>query len=119
MGFSSMFKNLQGQRLWLSDDCIVNLELQRQAALQGYVTLSFAAINNNINRYPMKPKLHMCDHSLRQAQLTRHNPLHQWCFPDEDFIGRIKTVALRCSSRKLSLRTLERWLLRYMCEIRS
>ena len=80
-------------------------------------------IRTHLNREPRrwkqalstKPKVHMFDHAIRRASLDRYNPLHHWCFADEDFIGAMCKISQKINGKHRERRTIERFaLLLYM-----
>ncbi len=118
-GFSETFSILQGQDHWISDTAAEHLMCTRAAALQGYNTLACVAVEREINRFPMKPKIHLFDHCMRDTCKYRENPTFCWCFSDEDFIGKIKRVASRCHPFRMGMRALQRWAMRYFAQLRN
>ena len=109
--FVHVFALCQG-KLWLSDGDVDQLEQARYAGLTAYKALCEHSLQEGRNYFPMKPKNHLCDHTLRDSMRTRLSPCSFWCFSDEDFIGRMKKIAQKCHLRSLSLRVLQRWSIR-------
>ena len=94
---------------FLSDDVAAQLEVLRSLSLQSYNFLHDDCSSRGIARFPMKPKLHAWDHLLRQACDTRENPTWNWLFADEDMVGRIKNICIKCNPWTMSYRVLKRW----------
>ena len=78
-------------------------------SLQTYSFLNEDCANRGIRRFPLKPKLHLWNHLLRDAIKYKENPTWSWCFSDEDMIGRVKTMAQHCHPWTMTFRVLKRW----------
>ena len=105
--------NIMQQSFWLSDHDVVALEQARLVSLNAYRWLCHESLGRGFNYYPMKPKCHLWDHTLRDSCRHRLSATTHWCFCDEDFIGRIKKLAARCHLRTMAYRVLQRWTLRF------
>ena len=119
-GFAEVFhiSEAAGQRL--SQDEAQRLEFARRAACQGYVRCTQHCISAVpvMSSFPLKPKLHYFDKSIRLACESLTNPTWSWAFADEDFIGRIKKMAHRTHFLTVGLRCLERWQLKWWAGLR-
>ncbi len=60
-------------------------------------------------RYRLRPKLHYIHHTLLDALTWPVNPGFLTCFLDEDFMGKVKSIASKCHKRQVSARTLQRY----------
>ena len=118
-GFAQTFSILQSEQHWVSDDAVHRLRTTRAASCQGYNALSAFAEASKINRFPMKPKLHLFDHCCRDTFDFRENPTFCWVFADEDMIGKVKAIASRCHPFKMGVRTIKRWAMRYFAQLRN
>ena len=96
----------------MSDADSERLEQARYVSLTAYKALCGESLRLGRNYYPMKPKCHIFDHAMRDAFRHRLSPTSHWCFADEDFIGRVKKMAMKTHLKSLALRVLQRWLLR-------
>ena len=90
---------------FLTDAHAATLEETRAAALFCYKQLSFM----HVNRFPLKPKIHMYDHIMRDAVRTRYNPINNWCFADEGFLKLLKAIASKCHRSVVSSRCIQRY----------
>ena len=61
----------------------------------------------------LKPKHHQILELLHETNATALSPSLYWTFGDEDFVGKVSVIASRCHRRTVSVRTLQRWLIRY------
>ena len=61
----------------------------------------------------------MVDLVCREAAETRLNPAYYWTFADEDFLGRIKTLAKSCHRCSMSQRVIERYTIRIFALVRA
>ena len=64
-----------------------DLHYARHAMLHGYLCMATLAIQDQVPRWPLRPKLHMMDHAERVAQSLAINPASWWTFQDEDNVG--------------------------------
>ena len=62
---------------------------QGEAFLSCNVDLCRRAISRGVPLYFVAPKHHPFSHMLAEIQTERANHRFQWCFCDEDFIGRV------------------------------
>ena len=60
-----------------------------------------------------RPKLHMIDHSVRDAIITGYNPAFSWAFQEEDNVGRVVKVCQVIHGASLERRSLERWVTQF------
>jgi hypothetical protein len=97
---------------WLSDENVRDLKIAKLVALTSYKALCSESLTMNKNRFPLKPKHHLLDHTVRDACASRLSPTTHWCFSDEDFIGRMKRLSQKTHLTTLPLRVLSRWHLR-------
>ena len=118
-GYCEMISLLHRSPLWLDDDTANKLMITREAALFANAELSGLAIAASRNIFPLKPKLHMVDHLCREAASNRLNPAFYWTFADEDFIGRMKSLAKSCHRSTVAKRVSERYVIRLFALIRA
>ena len=97
---------------WLDDAAVAELHITRPVALCAFKALCAESLARNRNYYPLKPKCHMFDHTIRDACRTRLSPTAHWCFSDEDFIGRMKLLSAKCHLYTLALKSMRKWCLR-------
>lgn len=116
-GFVETFRLCQNADMWLTATEALQLQQRSDAALFGYQALAANAANAALARYPMKPKHHAWDHCIRQAVASRRNPLGHWTMADEDFIGKVKSVAVATHPNTMHTRVLERYLCRFFAEV--
>ena len=102
---------LSSAGLFFTDSELEQLEKARAAALECHSLLASDAIASNLQVWRTIPKHHYIDHNLRPSWPDggRLNPGHQWCFADEDFLGRLIRM---CDSRTTSDRIVHKYLLR-------
>ena len=93
--------------MFLNESQKNEIEIARSAALLSHQRLSNNAIANGSQLWRCIPKLHYLDHMLRggcehsvssASPAPFRNPIHGWCFADEDFIGRVARIARRSSN---------------------
>jgi hypothetical protein len=83
-------------------DCFIPLNVCRVFAadcdvfLAGYTRLGLQADAALLLLFTAAPKLHWLWHMSRRARFL--NPRRVACFIDEDFVGRMKTLAVRCTA---------------------
>ena len=64
-----------------------------------------------------KPKHHLFDHALRRAILDKENPVHWWCFKDEDIMGQWGRVSKVVHGACIETRTMTRYLWRVHADL--
>ena len=75
--------------------------------------LAIIGLCKGINRWRLQPKLHCLVHISEDHRIFLVNVRTYHCFIDEDFVGLVKRLALKCHRGDLlELRILLRWLLR-------
>jgi hypothetical protein len=75
--------------------------------------LAIIGLCKGINRWRLQPKLHCLVHISEDHRIFLVNARTYHCFIDEDFVGLVKRLALKCHRGDLlELRILLRWLLR-------
>ncbi len=100
---------LQNAGMWLKDyeaDLAVHHGMR---FLVLYRYLSRLAMASSRARYRLRPKLHYLMHTVLEMKTWRLNPAYATCFLDEDFMGKIKSIASRTHKRSCTMRTLQRW----------
>lgn len=116
-GYSEMMSVFNRSPQWLTDQQADELSVARNAALYCNARLAAAALEAQQKIWPMKPKHHLVDHMCREAIATRQNPCWFWTFCDEDFIGQMKKLAVRCHRTTMAERVGQRFLLRYFVRL--
>ena len=62
--------------------------------------------------YKIRPKLHDWEHTIMLLEAgSLFNPRFMSCFSEEDLMGRIKKLGLKCPRQSAPWRILEKWLL--------
>jgi hypothetical protein len=80
--------------------------------LLSYQTLAEEAIARRTFLYKVRPKHHDYDHVIMLLEGgSVLNPRFLSCFAEEDLMGKLKLIGLKCSRQTASLRILESWLL--------
>ena len=69
---------------FLSSYNSLRLLFRRNLAVELHTAEPFAA----------RPKLHLCDHMVRDTVPLYGSPRAFWCYADEDFVGIIKRIAM-------------------------
>lgn len=90
-------------------------------ALLAYNALAVSAFRAGARRWPMKPKLHALTHIAYDNCGVNPRAVH--CYADEDMVGRVKRVYVRCHAGTAPSRSLERYTihtsLRWWMELRE
>ena len=73
-----------------------------KAFLQSFSWLADHAKASGMQRWKVRPKMHMFAHQLMMVEMTGWNPKAWSCWMDEDFMGRLKKVVTRTRSRSMS-----------------
>ena len=87
-------------------------ELGKQLLLCSNLLASRAKRAGSKN-WRLKPKHHQLLELCHEANATALNPALYWTFGDEDFVGKVSVIAARCHRQTVSVRTLQRWLIRF------
>ena len=80
--------------------------LMRQGLL-AYNALAAQAMAANVKNYKLVPKFHAVVHII----LSRLNPRKQQCYDDEDMVGKIMRIFVKCHVSTASERTLQRYVI--------
>ena len=83
-----------------------------QLHLVSYQWLSRDAHDKGLYLWHLKPKAHVMDHLAAHVLETRRNPLVYACFKCEDFLGKLKRIALKCHGGTMPAKLIERVQLR-------
>ena len=103
--------------LFLPPSCAAFFHRSGLRLLRGYAYLAQQALNENLNLFCLRPKIHYYDHALLELRCQLEAG-HPWilspaifnCEACEDFIGRISRLSRRVSPRKCSERVIHRYL---------
>ena len=76
--------------------------------LRLYTKLASDAIAQNKCYYKVRPKAHYLGHVALRLAETRENPRRVDNFLSEDFVGRIKSIAVRCHRGNAAQRICQR-----------
>ena len=80
-----------------------------QAFLLCYQELSAEAFRTEQLRWKTRPKIHYFAHMVDYMKACRRNPSAHHCFGEEDFIGKVLTVACSTHGRTVMVRALQRY----------
>ena len=109
---ASFFDTLDCSSTWMTED-----QTRRALRLGALYQLSYQELaSRNLQRgrlnYKLRPKQHyFACQLLGQIEQCSLNPRCTHTFCDEDYMGRVATLASKTSGRNASLRTLQRWLM--------
>ena len=78
---------------------------QLELALVSYNALAAESLELETNLYKEVPKMHAATHHYD----SRTNPRRTHCYPDEDMVGRLKTVYNACHGGTAPVRALQRY----------
>ena len=84
---------------------------------KGFAALEKIAFEQRKPLFKMLPKNHLMFEALIDIYDSRKNPCSQWAFGDEDSMMKLARIAAKCHGASVDRRTLERWLLQYLCEL--
>lgn len=77
--------------------------------LRTHKALALWAVQNKVRRWKVRPKMHYLDHTFREVS-NGLNPRFFQCFLDEDFIGKVVSVAERCHRSTVAHNVLRRYM---------
>lgn len=83
------------------------------AFLRAWSLLAKIAEDGSVARFSIRPKHHLFEEGVRRAFKTRRNPREEWVYKHESFVGQIAKVCGRSHVSTLSVRVLQRWLLKF------
>ena len=95
-----------------SGDLLQIKELGQQLLLCSNLRATQAKRAGSSN-WRLKPKHHQLLELLHETHATALSPSLWWTFGDEDFVGKVSVIASRCHRRTVSVRALQRWMIRY------
>ena len=99
-------------RMFTDTEATLFLESGR-LLLRSWSRLNRRAELSNQARWQLKPKHHHFEEGLHKAFQTRINPRHEWAYKHESFMGIVAKVCSKVHVSTCSLRTAQRWLLRW------
>ena len=105
-GFVYAIDVLRDADFFLTDADCAEIERARESSLHCHTWL----VHNCVSWFPNKPKCHAWDKLLRICQAERVNPLHWWCFADEDFIGKVLRIGRGLHPRTRPTGIMQRYL---------
>ena len=76
-----------------------------ERGLVAYNALAVEALSQNIKNWKVVPKFH----ALIHIAASRNNPRRQQCYDDEDIVGKIKRIFVKCHAATASRRALQRY----------
>lgn len=77
--------------------------------LRIYKALALHAVECGARRWKIRPKMHYLDHTFREVS-NGLNPRFFQCFLDEDFVGKMVGIAMRCHRSTVSFNLLRRYM---------
>lgn len=78
-----------------------------EVGLVSYNALSLESHGNGVRNWKIVPKFHMTTH-MGYDQSGAANPRSVHCYPDEDLVGKVKRIIMRCHGATASLRVMQR-----------
>ena len=79
--------------------------------LLSYQKLAALAADADVRPFKMRPKHNSFDNMLQDMYKCSLNPMRMSCFTDEDFLGKLKRIAVHCHGATVLTQTLCRYLL--------
>ena len=104
------YELLDSEPLWMSDLAKDELYELGQTFCDLYSTLAAASFDDHIKAWKSTPKLHMFLHLCQWQAAMWGNPRGAWCYSDEDFVGRMVSVAQSCHPNSCAIVTMWKWL---------
>ena len=105
------YELLDSQPLFMSSDARTELARLGQVFCDTYASLAAEHFEKRIKMWKGSPKLHLFLHLCEWQAAEGTNPRANWCYSDEDFVGKMITVAQSCHPRTVMLMSLWKWLL--------
>ena len=104
---------------FMEPDQISKIVFVTRACLDSYYWLRNEAVSlKRMKRFRPKPKNHQWIHLVEDfVATTRRNPRSAWCYCDEDFVGRMKVLMQKAARVKVSLRTMQKYLLSWAIKL--
>ena len=93
---------IDSMEFYLSSADIEKLRFHGRTFLITYGHMAATSVADGKCLWSLKPKMHQYDHSLDEIDVDKLNPKLYWCYPDEDFIGRLKKMAGKVDRRSKS-----------------
>ena len=87
---------------YLSSADIEKLRFYGRTFLITYGHMAATSVTAKKCLWGLKPQMHQYDHSLDELEVDKLNPKLYWCYPDEDFIGRLQRMATKVDRRQKS-----------------
>ena len=72
-------------------------------------SLSRSAKAQSLRLWRLIPKTHCLDHMQEHVLKTQRNPMGHACFQDEDFLGKLKKVGLKCHGKSICKELVRRY----------
>ena len=110
-GFAEFFYLIEREPRHLSDEGSARLIRAGNAFLQCYGALAADCHQSGDALYYLIPKHHAVAHTLLDLEVERYNARFYQCYSDEDFVGRMKRIAIRCHPRTMAKRAMQRYLI--------
>lgn len=111
----TVFEVLHSHPLWMTRTCGQRVQYHLTVMVRGYKVLAQEAMNLGVVGFGLKPKLHACDHIVKdmRRQLLSNackifNPLAFSCEANESVVGHVSRIARRVNTRTCSVRVMER-----------
>ncbi len=102
---------MRGEGRFMSDSAVQTLGDCVEGAMIAYDYLSKEAARLGIRNWKPIPKMHLMEHSA--YDMAPHcNPRHVHGYMDEDMVGKVKKIAVRCHPSTAGMRALQRYVLR-------
>ena len=80
--------------------------------LQTFAYLARDAVDSGVSLWPLKPKMHQFDHLLDDLLVDMMNPRFWWNFGNEDCVGLLKRIAMKCSRKTVASAVLRRYMIK-------
>ena len=111
--YNGLFQLFREGRVILNPQEIQRTEFLIDCLLYSHNRLASAALNVCSLLWVLKPKHHYLFETKLHVRSTAFNPGAYWCFGDEDHVGVISKLALRCHKRTAVLQCIRRYMIRY------
>lgn len=115
--WNTFFTMLRSAKTFLSDSEMATVAKCEPLMFKGFAALEKIAFEQRKPLFKMLPKIHLMFEALIDIYDSRKNPCSQWAFGDEDSMMKLARIAAKCHGASVDRRTLERWLLQYLCEL--
>ena len=109
---NDLFSTMEGAGRWFDQGQVVRFCEACDLVLGSFGWLAKEALDANILRFPLRPKMHALSHLQAQVRSDMRNPKYYARTLDEDFVGVTVRIARKVHRRSVPVATLLRHVIR-------